>query len=187
MMRIITGKAKGVRLKTLEGEATRPTAERVKEAVFSMLTGDVEGREVLDLFSGSGQMALEALSRGAVHAVAVDKSAGAVKIIADNAEKTKLSSQCDIKNEDYLSFIRKNAGKKFDIVFIDPPYASGFYGSALDEIYKAKMLKPTTVIVCESGDGNVPYSDAAAERFELIKQARYGKTYISIFVPREVK
>lgn len=186
MMRIITGKAKGVRLKTLEGEATRPTAERVKEAVFSMLAGDIEGREVLDLFSGSGQMALEALSRGAERAVMVDKSAQAVKIISDNAQKTKLILQCDIKNEDYLSFIRKNAGKKFDIIFIDPPYASGFYCSALNEIHNAKMLKPTTVVVCESGDGNILSTDGTAERFELIKQARYGKTYISILAPKEV-
>lgn len=186
MMRIITGKAKGVRLNTLEGEVTRPTAERVKEAVFSMLAGDIEGREVLDLFSGSGQMALEALSRGALRAVMVDKSAQAIKIIADNAEKTKLISQCEIKNEDYLSFIRKNSGRSFDIIFLDPPYASNFYCSALSEMYNAKMLKKTTIIVCESGDSDALNSDSIAEHFELLKQARYGKTYISILVPREV-
>ena len=81
MMRIITGKARGTRLKTLEGDTTRPTAERVKEAVFSMIQFDLEGREVLDLFAGSGQMALEALSRGASRAVLVDKSKEAIKII----------------------------------------------------------------------------------------------------------
>ena len=115
MMRIITGKAKGTKLTTLDGYATRPTSERVKEAVFSMLQGDIENREVLDLFSGSGQMALEALSRGASHAVLVDKSPQSINIIKENAEKTRLVSDCTIVRDEYLSFIRKNKGKKFDI------------------------------------------------------------------------
>ena len=108
MMRIITGKAKGIRLKTLEGDATRPTSERVKEAVFSMLMGDIEGREILDLFSGSGQMGLEALSRGASHAVLVDNSYHAINIIKENVEKTKLSPLCEIRKDDSLSFIKKS-------------------------------------------------------------------------------
>ncbi|MGN1048588.1 MAG: RsmD family RNA methyltransferase, partial [Eubacteriales bacterium] len=90
MMRIITGSAKGVRLATLDGENTRPTTERAKEAVFSMLQFDIEGRRVLDLFAGSGQMGLEALSRGAASAVMVDHAKAAVEIIHKNIEKTKL-------------------------------------------------------------------------------------------------
>ena len=88
MMRIITGKAKGIRLKTLEGEATRPTSERAKEAVFSMIQFEIEGRTVLDLFGGSGQLALEALSRGASSAIVSDASKAAVDVIRKNAEKT---------------------------------------------------------------------------------------------------
>ena len=95
-MRIITGKAKGIILKTPAGEATRPTAERVKEAVFSMLQFDIEGRSVLDLFAGSGQMGLEALSRGAQEATFVDKSKEAIKLIKENIEKTRLSDNATV-------------------------------------------------------------------------------------------
>ena len=115
MMRIITGKAKGIRLKTLEGDATRPTSERVKEAVFSMLMGDIEDRVVLDLFSGSGQMSLEALSRGASRAVMIDKSNDAIKVITENAKKTKLDELCDIRRDDCLAFLQKNR-MKFDLI-----------------------------------------------------------------------
>ncbi len=184
MMRIITGKAKGIRLKTLEGDTTRPTAERVKEAVFSMLQMDIEGREILDLFSGSGQMALEALSRGASHAVMIDRSPLAVKVITENAEKTKLLSQCTIKKEDYLDYIRRNKGKKFDIVFLDPPYLSGYYNIALKALLDNEMLKPSTLIVCESGEQDI-YGDnkELSLLFNIIKQSRYGKICISIISP----
>ena len=102
MMRIITGKAKGIRLKTLEGDTTRPTSERVKEAVFSMLQFDIEGRRVLDLFAGSGQMSLEALSRGALEAVLVDKSLDAIKIIEENAKKCRFWDSCVIHRCYYI-------------------------------------------------------------------------------------
>ena len=95
-MRIITGRAKGIRLETLEGMATRPTSERVKEALFSSLQFDIQDRSVLDLFAGSGQLSLEALSRGAAHAVMIDRSKDAVKIIKQNATKTKLSDMCEV-------------------------------------------------------------------------------------------
>ena len=148
-MRIITGKAKGVRLKTLEGDTTRPTAERVKEAVFSMIQFDLEERSVLDLFAGSGQMALEALSRGASEATLVDKSAEAVAIIKENAAKTKLSDKCTVYRSDYLDFIRRFSGKQYDIVILDPPYALKMYAPALRALIKADMLKPTTLIICD--------------------------------------
>ncbi len=186
MMRIITGKSKGIRLKTLEGDATRPTSERVKEAVFSMLQGDIEDREVLDLFSGSGQMALEALSRGAVHAVLVDKSPQAIRIITENAEKTRLVEGCTIIKDEYLSFIRRNKGRRFDIIFLDPPYAAGFYQPALNAMLENEMLKPTTMIICESGEEGIFGDDKElAEKFIVIKQSRYSKTFITILSPKE--
>ena len=159
MMRIITGKARGVRLDTLEGVETRPTAERVKEAVFSMLQFDIEGRSVLDLFSGSGQMALEALSRGASEAVLIDKSKNAMRVIEKNAEKCRLTDMCKIINSDALDYIRRNKGKKFDIIFLDPPYASGFYQPVLNALYVNDMLKPTSIIVCESDFGELLEGD----------------------------
>ncbi|MBQ8140864.1 MAG: 16S rRNA (guanine(966)-N(2))-methyltransferase RsmD [Clostridia bacterium] len=184
MMRIITGKAKGVRLLTLEGEATRPTTERTKEAVFSMLQFDIEGRSVLELFAGSGQMSLEALSRGAASAVMTDKSKDAVKIIKTNAEKTRLSENCEIYNCEYGEYIRKNQGKRFDIVFIDPPYASNLCVKALSELVSADMLKTSTLIICETGNEDVFLGNAELEnKFEKLKAVRYGRSYITVLTP----
>ena len=183
-MRIITGSAKGIRLRTLEGDATRPTAERVKEAVFSMIQFDIEGRSVLDLFAGSGQMALEALSRGAASATLVDRSKDAVAIIRDNAAKTKLIDKCAIFQSDYLDFIRRSAGKQYDIIFLDPPYALKMYKPALEAMLKSSILKPTSLIICESGEDAVFDGDSElASRFEIEKQTKYSKTYITIFRP----
>ena len=183
-MRIITGKAKGVRLKTLEGDTTRPTAERVKEAVFSMIQFDLEERSVLDLFAGSGQMALEALSRGASEATLVDKSAEAVAIIKENASKTKLADKCSIYRSDYLEFIRRFSGKQYDIVILDPPYALKMYAPALRALVKEDMLKPTTLIICESGEEQVFDGDSElASLFSIEKQTRYSKTFITVFKP----
>ena len=180
-MRIITGKAKGIALKTPKGDATRPTAERVKEAVFSMLQFDIEDRTVLDLFAGSGQMGLEALSRGAINATFVDKSRDAVALIKENLEKTKLSNSATVFQCDYLEFIRRNRGAKYDIIIIDPPYALGMYGPALKNLLAADMLKSTTLIVCESGTDTIFNKDNELEsKFEVAKQSKYGNTYITI-------
>ena len=186
MMRIITGKAKGIRLKTLEGDATRPTAERVKEAVFSMLQFDIEGREVLDLFAGSGQLGLEAISRGAAHAVLVDKSKAAVKIIEENAIKTKLALDCAIKLCDATDYLRRNRGTTFDIVFLDPPYASGLYAPILRLMIECQILKPTSLIVCESDSEAIFAGDEAlAEHFTIHKSSQYSRTVITILSPKE--
>ena len=186
MLKIITGKAKGIRLKTLEGDATRPTSERVKEAVFSMLMGDIEDRVVLDLFSGSGQMSLEALSRGASRAVMVDKSNDAIKVITENSKKTKLDGLCDIRRDDCLAFLQKNR-MKFDLIFVDPPYASGLYRPIFKALLQTQALKPTTLIICESGEEQVFGDDAElASSFSIVKQSRYSKTFITIFSVNEV-
>ena len=186
MMRIITGKARGIRLKTLEGLETRPTAERVKEAIFSMIQFDLEGRKVLDLFSGSGQMGLEALSRGAVQAYLIDRSKEAIRIIEENANKTKMVSDCKIIQSDALDFIRRNRGTRFDIVFLDPPYASDLYRASMQALLDCDMLKPTSMIICES-DTDAIFGDntVLAERFSCKKQSRYSKTVITILTPSD--
>ena len=183
-MRIITGKAKGIKLKTLEGDNTRPTAERVKEAVFSMLQFDIEGRAVLDLFAGSGQMALEALSRGASSATLVDRSREAIAIIRENVQKTRFSNECQIVMADYLDFLKRMAKAPFDIIFIDPPYAQGFYRPALKALIDNALLKPTSIIVCESADAT-PFEgdDELMSHFDVEKQSRYGNILITLFKP----
>ena len=154
MMRIITGTARGIKLTTLEGDTTRPTAERVKEAVFSMIQFEIEGRVVLDLFAGSGQLALEALSRGAAKATVIDASREAMNVIMENAKKTRLFDRCRISCADYASFIRGAQGReKYDIVFLDPPYGAGLMPEALRKLDRGELFAPGAVIVCETDNG----------------------------------
>jgi len=179
MMRIITGTARGIRLETLDGETTRPTIERIKEAVFSMIQFDIEGRRVLDLFAGSGQLGLEALSRGALKAVFVDNDREAAEIVKCNAQKTKLYEKCVILNTDYQQYIKNSKGKeKFDIIFLDPPYQTDMLDKALNRIAECDILHDNGIIICES-DRTEPLS---SEGMELVKHARYGKVYITILI-----
>ncbi len=181
-MRIITGTARGKALKTLEGDATRPTAEKVKEAVFSAIQFEIEGRSFLDLFAGSGQMGLEALSRGASRATFIDASAEAMAIVKDNAKKTGFFECSHFLVSDYRNYIRKAAGRdSFDIVFIDPPYAERCAGDAIERILKAELANGGALFIAESEEEDVfeGRKDVKA-RFELVKHKKYGRTYITI-------
>lgn len=152
MMRIITGSARGTHLETLEGDTTRPTSERLKEALFSMIQFDIEGRRVLDLFGGSGQLGLEALSRGAESATFIDSSREAAEIIQKNARYCKLFDRCRISCMDSVAYLRSSAERaQFDIIFIDPPYASGLIPETLRLIDDGGILAPGGVVVCENG------------------------------------
>lgn len=182
-MRIITGSARGTRLETLDGEEiTRPTPERVKEAVFNMLAFDLEGRRVLDLFAGSGQMGLEALSRGAASALFCDNNRQAVEIVKRNAQKTKLADQTRVLNTDYKALIRSLAGKEqFDIIFLDPPYASDMVQDAIDRILRAEIASKRAIFVCES-DRATPFT---GEGLTLYRHNRYGRVYITVLLNGE--
>lgn len=187
MMRIITGKAKGIKLETLKGENTRPTSERAKEAVFSFLQFDLEGREVLDLFAGSGQMGLEAVSRGAKSATFVDKAKDAVAVINKNIEKTKLGDSCRAFCSDVSDYIRTVKGRrKFDIVFIDPPYALRAVAPTLSALLDADLLKDTAIIVCESEEADIfENSQELTKKFETIKISKYGVAHVTILTPEK--
>ena len=186
-MRIITGRARGTKLVTLEGDNTRPTSERVKEAVFSMIQFDIEGRRVLDLFAGSGQMGLEALSRGASEACFVDNSKAAVSVIKQNIAKTHFENESTVilgNAEDYLK--RISGGKQFDLVFIDPPYATRCHGEMLELLLKYNLLRPHATVVCESGEEDIFSSlPQLTLNFEVIKKARYSISYITILNQKE--
>ena len=176
-MRIITGSARGTKLQTLDGTETRPTAERVKEALFSMIQFELEGKRVLDLFAGSGQLGLEALSRGAAKATFVDVNRDASEIVKANAKKTKLFEKCVVLSADYKAYIRGSAGKeRFDVVFLDPPYAADLIGDALERLQRADMLANGALIVCESDKAE----PAQGKGLTLRRHARYGKIYISL-------
>lgn len=182
-MRIISGTARGTKLFTLDGMNTRPTAERTKEAIFSMLRFELEGRTVLDLFSGSGQMGLEAVSCGASSAVLCDKARDAVSVIEKNVEKTRLKDRCTVMCADYMESLRRLSllGKRFDLVFLDPPYATTLLTDALRALQSEGLLKPTTLIVCE-GDRVLAVEEGA---FEVVKRSRYGIAHITVLRPQK--
>lgn len=181
-MRIITGTARGTRLETLNGEATRPTAERVKEAIFSMIQFDLQDAFILDLFAGSGQIGLEALSRGAEKAHMVDRSAEAVAIIKKNAQKTHLFERCRIVTGDYADFLRASNGKyRYDFVFLDPPYGSGLLKGALEKLADSDLLSDGAWIFCEDETDDIFCGDdELASKYRIEKQNRYGRIYITV-------
>ena len=179
-MRIITGKARGVRLETLDGLNTRPTSERSKEAIFSMLQFDIAGSLVLDLFAGSGQMGLEAASRGAEAVLLVDRSKEAFKIITNNIAKTRLADTVTAKNEDSISFIKRcDNSKKFDIVFLDPPYATALIDEALTVLFERELIDDESIIVCESDRFEI-LGIANSEKYDIIKTMKHGAAHISV-------
>ena len=185
MMRIITGRARGVRLDTLEGERTRPTAERTKEAVFSTLQFRLRDTRVLDLFAGSGQLGLEAISRGAAEAVFCDRARDAVEVIRRNVQKTRFESCSRVLCGDYVTVLPTLAGTKFDIVFLDPPYAIGAVPIALTLLLRHGLLAKESVVVCETANAEDVFGgdDALARLFVIEKQTRYGAACVTFLVP----
>ena len=180
MMRIITGRARGVKLDTLEGDATRPTSERVKGAIFSSLQFELGERRVLDLFAGSGQMGLEALSRGAVSCTFADASPEAMAVIKENAKRTGFFGDCRFLISDYRNVIRKAAGRdEYDLIFIDPPYAMEAAGDAVLRILEAGLAARGALIVTEAGrPDSLPELPAG---LVLRKAARYSVSYVTIY------
>lgn len=177
-MRVITGSAKGIRLKTPNGQKTRPTADRVKEAVFSMIQFDVQGSVFLDLFAGTGQMGIEALSRGAKKAVFVDSWKDACNLVRENLRLTKLSDQAQVIQSDYVSYL-KNCRRKFDIVFLDPPYAEISLENSLKCISEIDILSDRGIIICERpSEKQLELEYSGLQRG---KDHRYGKTWITVF------
>lgn len=175
-MRVITGKARGRRLETLEGTDVRPTTDKVKEAVFSSIQFDIEGRRVLDLFAGSGQLGIEALSRGAESAVFVDLNPEAVAVINRNIKATGFESRAKVIRADYFSFAA-SASDKFNIAFLDPPYKAGLLEKALNTV--TGIMSENGIIICEHpADVALP---EAAGIFTLSRRAKYGKISVSIY------
>ncbi len=177
-MRVISGKARGVTLKTPEGMLTRPTADRVKEAVFSILQFDLPGTRVLDLFGGTGQLGIEALSRGAQSAVFVDAAEPACKLIRENLRRTKLEQQGRVVRSDYLQYLRQ-CREKFDIILLDPPYAEVFLENSLKCISEIDILETGGIIVAERPVEKDQLPDFSG--YTRSKDYKYSKTILTIY------
>lgn len=177
-MRVITGKARGVQLKTPEGMLTRPTADRVKEALFSIINFDLPGAKVLDLFGGTGQLGIEALSRGAESAVFVDSREDACKLIRENLKRTRLEKQGRVIRSDYLDYLSR-CREQYDIILLDPPYAEVFLETALKRITEIDILQSNGIIVTERPLGKELLCQF--DGYERSRDYKYGKTLLTIY------
>ena len=177
-MRVIAGSARGTHLKTPDGMLTRPTSDRVKEAIFSIVQFEVEGSRFLDLFAGTGQMGIEALSRGASSAVFVDGWKDACNLVRENLKLTRLTDRAKVINSDYLSYLQRSS-EVFDIIFLDPPYAEIFLENALNKISEIDILSDRGIIICERPAEK--QLDLEIPGLQRTKDYKYGQTWITIF------
>ena len=177
-MRVITGTARGHRLKTPEGNDVRPTTDRIKEAIFSVIQFDIEGRRMLDLFAGSGQMGIEALSRGAGSAVFVDNSSESTAVVRENLKRCGMSNSAAVVQSDAQTYLTPRAGREeFDFAFLDPPYRKGILQSVLPSV--VSVMKPGGAIICEC-----PLEEELPEsvgRFRVDRKYRYGKIKVTFY------
>lgn len=177
-MRIIAGSGKGRKLKSLDGLSTRPTTDRVKESIFNIIQFDIEGREVLDLFAGTGQLGIETISRGAAHATFLDQKTEAVRVIRENLTTAGYERQATVLQGDAIAFL-SSCGRQFDLIFLDPPYAGGLLKKSLENIARFDILSDGGIIICETSAGGdavqlpMPYTH--------LRDYNYGKTRISLY------
>ncbi|MEE0946363.1 MAG: 16S rRNA (guanine(966)-N(2))-methyltransferase RsmD [Acutalibacteraceae bacterium] len=179
-MRVITGSARGTRLLSPNGQDIRPTTEKVKEAIFSSIQFELENSRVLDLFAGSGQMGIEALSRGALSAVFCDNSKDAFEIINKNLENAKLKDKAQVFKTDFSTILGIN-GEKFDICFLDPPYHNGYYEEVLNAL--PRIMKPYGKVMCEHPK-DIKLSDNYGS-LKKIKEYRFSNIIVSKYSVEE--
>lgn len=177
-MRVISGSARGRKLIAPPGLDTRPTTDRVKESIFNIISPYLPAKAVLDLFSGSGALGVEALSRGSHHAVFVESDKSAFDITRRNIELARVADRADVILSDFLAYLSRSAGQ-FDIIFLDPPYNTGMLTDAIEKIAENNLLSEGGIIVAESEYMGEEPND---KHFDIIKRAKYGKT--TVFVLR---
>ena len=184
-MRVISGNARGKKLVSLEGMNTRPTLDRVKEALFNIIQFDIKDKNVLDLFAGSGAIGIEAISRGAKTATLCDNSIDAIKVIETNVKNTRSTEKAKIIHADYLTALKLLADnrKTFDIVYLDPPYKTEFANIAIDRIIELNLLSKDVIIIVETDDAEKEKT-IKNEGIELFDKRKYGRA-ILIFIRKE--
>ena len=176
-MRVISGASRGTKLFSLEGENTRPTLDRVKEALFNIIQMELNDAIVLDLFAGSGALGIEALSRGAKKFYFCDSSIEATNIINKNLEKTKLKEKSKVyklKFEEALKII-KNENIKFDIIFLDPPYKTNYISKAIEKILEYNLIKDNTLLVLETDEENRVLEEIKNTVLDIYDVRKYGR------------
>lgn len=177
-MRVITGTARGRKLGQLQGMETRPTTDQVKESIFNIIQFDIEGRRVLDLFAGTGQLGIEALSRGAASCTFVDQRKDAVGLVRSNLKLCQLSDKARVVQGEALSFL-STVREQYHLVFLDPPYQMDLLENAIKKIAEIDMLTENGIIICESpADRRLP---ALAAPYEKGRDYRYGKIKLTLY------
>lgn len=187
-MRIISGKAKGTKLYTLEGTNTRPTLDRVKESIFNIIQNDIEDAEILDLFAGSGSIGLEFLSRGARNAVLCDKSKDATEIIKRNVQKTHMEEKTQILNLDFETCLDKVKNRQFDIIYIDPPYVTKYILKSIEKIIAQGNLKKEGIMILETDDEQRILREIESEEVRIVDKRKYGRAtiiFLKLGIPRK--
>lgn len=177
-MRIISGTARGTKLYTLEGQATRPTLDRVRESLFNIIQNEIPNSIFLDLFSGSGAIGLEAASRGAKKVILCDKSKDAIKIIDKNIEKTHLKEKLELYNLDYEILLNTKIKEKIDIVYIDPPYDSDFAIKSIELIINKKLVNESSTIIIETDDEKRILEKLEKIQIEITDKRKYGRAIL---------
>lgn len=185
-MRIIGGKARGTKLYTLEGENTRPTLDRVREALFNILQFELQGSSFLDLFSGSGACGIEAISRGAKKAILCDKSKQAIEIIKKNIEKTHTQEQIELYHSTYEELLKTKIKEKLDIIFIDPPYQTDFAYKAVKIILENNLINEDSILVIETDQEKRVKDQLKSLEIEIMDERKYGRVNL-IFLSQKRK
>lgn len=180
-MRVITGTAKGRRLKSLKGMETRPTMDRTKESLFNIINEWIPGCRFLDLYAGTGAIGIEAISRGAERAVFIEKNPRAVKIISDNLELTSLSGSAEVfcTDADNAVAVLAKRNQQFDIIYMDPPYGRGLVQKSMDRVCRNMILKSEGVIITESSKADLLPEMISC--FRMFRQQKYGDTMLSFY------
>ena len=176
-MRIISGKARGTKLYTLEGNLTRPTLDRVKESLFNILQNDINDCVFLDMFSGSGAIGLEAASRGAKKVILCEKDKNAIKILEKNIEKTHLENEIIFYKEDFKKVIEKLT-EKLDIVYLDPPYKTNLAYEAVKSLIENNLLKKESLIIIETDEEKIVEEQIKKLNVEVINKRKYGRIHL---------
>ena len=177
-MRVISGKAKGTKLYTLEGIETRPTLDRVKESIFNIISQNIPESYVLDLFSGSGAIGLEFASRGAKKVFLNDNSKNAIEIIKKNIDKTHLQEKIELSNCDFKQLLKNLKAEKLDIIYLDPPYKTSYIYEALEIILNSKYINEDTLIIIETDDLNRVLEEINKLNIKIIDHRKYGRANI---------